>query len=418
MHRCGGEVSSSAGAFRTAGRSRASTSSRGWPGPPTRSATRSSRSPTTSSCPPARRRRTRTTRPARSRAARSSRTSSPSRSPPGCSSPPPAACASRSASSWCRTATRWSPRSSLPRSTRSPAAGSSWASGSAGGREEFEALAAPPFAERGAVTDEYLRLMKTLWTRGRPALRGQVLPGRRRHDAAPAGPEAPSADLGRRSHRAGAPPDGAAWATRGIPSGSAAPPAWRPTSWPRRWRGSGPSPARPAGTRRPIGVAFRAPLDLWPARGKTRPRRPARWPARPTRWRRLRAYQAAGVDTIIFDFPEPDPAAMVAAMRRVAREVRPRLARRRHVPRPMTATDTFAADGRVARLATVDEAGYPHVVPVVLRHGRSRVLLAARRQAQADAGQPAQARPEHPGEPAGRSPHRPLRGGLGARSAS
>jgi PPOX class probable F420-dependent enzyme len=30
----------------------------------------------------------------------------------------------------------------------------------------------------------------------------------------------------------------------------------------------------------------------------------------------------------------------------------------------MTVTDTFAADGRVARLATVDEAGYPHVVPV------------------------------------------------------
>jgi PPOX class probable F420-dependent enzyme len=30
----------------------------------------------------------------------------------------------------------------------------------------------------------------------------------------------------------------------------------------------------------------------------------------------------------------------------------------------MTATDTFAANGRVARLATVDEAGYPHVVPV------------------------------------------------------
>jgi PPOX class probable F420-dependent enzyme len=30
----------------------------------------------------------------------------------------------------------------------------------------------------------------------------------------------------------------------------------------------------------------------------------------------------------------------------------------------MTATDTFAAEGRVARLATVDEAGCPHVVPV------------------------------------------------------
>jgi PPOX class probable F420-dependent enzyme len=30
----------------------------------------------------------------------------------------------------------------------------------------------------------------------------------------------------------------------------------------------------------------------------------------------------------------------------------------------MTATDTFTTEGRVARLATVDDAGYPHVVPV------------------------------------------------------
>lgn len=30
----------------------------------------------------------------------------------------------------------------------------------------------------------------------------------------------------------------------------------------------------------------------------------------------------------------------------------------------MTGIPTFPADGRVARLATVDEAGYPHVVPV------------------------------------------------------
>src|SRR3989475_9778605 len=31
-------------------------------------------------------------------------------------------------------------------------------------REEFEALGAPPFEARGAVTDEYLRLMRAAWT--------------------------------------------------------------------------------------------------------------------------------------------------------------------------------------------------------------------------------------------------------------
>jgi len=40
-------------------------------------------------------------------------------------------------------------------------------------REEFAALGTPPFAERGAVTDEYVRAWKALWTQQRPALHGK-----------------------------------------------------------------------------------------------------------------------------------------------------------------------------------------------------------------------------------------------------
>ena len=40
-------------------------------------------------------------------------------------------------------------------------------------REEFEALGTPPYAERGAVTDEYLRAWRTLWTEQRPTLDGK-----------------------------------------------------------------------------------------------------------------------------------------------------------------------------------------------------------------------------------------------------
>jgi probable F420-dependent oxidoreductase len=40
-------------------------------------------------------------------------------------------------------------------------------------REEFSALGTPPFAERGAVTDEYLQAWKLLWTQDRPALAGK-----------------------------------------------------------------------------------------------------------------------------------------------------------------------------------------------------------------------------------------------------
>src|SRR5258708_4213912 len=39
-------------------------------------------------------------------------------------------------------------------------------------KEEFEALGAPPYAERGRATDEYLDAFKTLWTEDAPKLRG------------------------------------------------------------------------------------------------------------------------------------------------------------------------------------------------------------------------------------------------------
>jgi probable F420-dependent oxidoreductase len=38
--------------------------------------------------------------------------------------------------------------------------------------EEFQAIGVPPFAERGKVTDEYLRVFKTLWTESDPCFAG------------------------------------------------------------------------------------------------------------------------------------------------------------------------------------------------------------------------------------------------------
>ena len=42
-------------------------------------------------------------------------------------------------------------------------------------REEFEALGSPPFEERGAVTDEYLRAFKELWTNDNPSFQGKYV---------------------------------------------------------------------------------------------------------------------------------------------------------------------------------------------------------------------------------------------------
>ena len=42
-------------------------------------------------------------------------------------------------------------------------------------REEFEALDSPPFEERGAVTDEYIRAFKELWTSDTPHFEGRYI---------------------------------------------------------------------------------------------------------------------------------------------------------------------------------------------------------------------------------------------------
>ena len=42
-------------------------------------------------------------------------------------------------------------------------------------REEFEAISAPDFDRRGAVTGEYIRAFKELWTSDEPAFDGRVL---------------------------------------------------------------------------------------------------------------------------------------------------------------------------------------------------------------------------------------------------
>ncbi|MBV9861731.1 MAG: TIGR03619 family F420-dependent LLM class oxidoreductase [Alphaproteobacteria bacterium] len=42
-------------------------------------------------------------------------------------------------------------------------------------KAEFDALATPPFAERGAVTDEFLDAFRTLWTEPRPRIAGRYV---------------------------------------------------------------------------------------------------------------------------------------------------------------------------------------------------------------------------------------------------
>ena len=75
-------------------------------------------------------------------------------------------------------------------------------------REEFEAIGAAPFDDRGHVTDEWMMACKELWTQRRATLRRQVCEVLRRGVHAEAGAAA-DPDLGRRRERAGAATHGA-----------------------------------------------------------------------------------------------------------------------------------------------------------------------------------------------------------------
>lgn len=201
--------------------------------------------------------------------------------------------------------------------------------------EEFEALAAPPFAERGAVTDEYLRLMKTLWTEDMPRFEGKYY---RISDVTmlPKPVQKPHPPIWIGGHTEPALRRTAALGDAWHPIGLRGPAGLAPDELAEKLariralaRAAGRDPAS-------IRVAFRAPLDLWPSPGKAsaEAERPLSGPPAKV-VADIRAYEAAGVDTFVFDFPRPEPAAMVALMRRVAREVRPRLAHpaRRAAPR-------------------------------------------------------------------------------------
>jgi probable F420-dependent oxidoreductase len=195
--------------------------------------------------------------------------------------------------------------------------------------EEFVALAAPPFAERGAVTDEYVRLWKELWTAEEPRFDGRYYrladvrlnpkPARKPHPPIWVGGHTDAAI--RRTARLGD--------------------VWHPIGL-RGNVGLGPDEladkvaqlreetARAGRAPDAVRVAFRAPLDLWPSRGRP----PADAVERPLAGppskviEDLRAYQRAGVSTFIFDFAASDPRGILEAMRRFIAEVRPALMRR------------------------------------------------------------------------------------------
>jgi probable F420-dependent oxidoreductase len=195
--------------------------------------------------------------------------------------------------------------------------------------EEFEALAAPPFAERGAVTDEWLRLMVELWTRDRPRFEGKYyrigdVTMRPRPVQQPHPPIWIGGHTRAALRRAGQLGD--AW----HPIGLRPPAGLAPEEYARAAREVREHAARAGRPPDAVRLTLRAPLDVWSARGSTKDAAedapPLRGPAAKV-IRDIRAYQAAGVRTFVFDVMQPDVRVFVETMTRFAREVRPKVSR-------------------------------------------------------------------------------------------
>jgi probable F420-dependent oxidoreductase len=193
-------------------------------------------------------------------------------------------------------------------------------------REEFEALQSPAFAERGHVTDEYLRLMRECWTKEPVEWSGT------HYRMAPASvmpkPVQGSIPIWTGGHtnaalrRTGELADG--W----HPLGHRPPADLHPAEYAEKvgvihgW-------ARKAGRDpKDITLSLRASLDLVSRRAK--PSGGDRVPFRGTAdeiVQDVKDYQAVGVSDLIFDLAPQDLRAQLSMMERFAEDVRPRTLR-------------------------------------------------------------------------------------------
>jgi len=194
-------------------------------------------------------------------------------------------------------------------------------------REEFEALGAPPFEERGPVTDEYIRLMRAAWTTDPVAFEGKYCSIRDVHV------------LPKPVQRAGIPVwigghTGAALRRAGTIGDGWHPIAMRPPAllgpdeyaakakeihgWARR---AGRDP-------KSIALTIRVPMEVRGKRAKVAggDRPPFQGSADEVA-ADIRRYQALGVTHFVFDHTVQELRAVLANIERFASDVRPKVLR-------------------------------------------------------------------------------------------
>ncbi|HEX6209468.1 MAG TPA: LLM class F420-dependent oxidoreductase [Methylomirabilota bacterium] len=192
-------------------------------------------------------------------------------------------------------------------------------------REEFEALGAPPFEERGAVTDEYLRFMRATWTTDPVSFSGRYVSVSNVH-ALPKPVQAGGIPIWVGGHTDAAVRRAATLGDGWHPIALRPPGLLFPDAYAKRaqqiqaWaREAGRDP----GT---ITLSVRVPMEVRPRRlAAPAGERPLFQGTAEQVIGDIRAYAAAGVTHFVWDFTNQDLRLVLQNLERFAHEVRPRL---------------------------------------------------------------------------------------------
>ncbi|HEV8641485.1 MAG TPA: LLM class F420-dependent oxidoreductase [Methylomirabilota bacterium] len=196
-------------------------------------------------------------------------------------------------------------------------------------REEFEALAAPPFEQRGRVTDEYLRLMRLVWTTDPVSFTGQYYKVREVH-ALPKPVQPGGIPIWIGGHTDAALKRAATLGDGWHPIGLRPPALLPPDEYAMKVKQLHIYAQKAGRDPKAIALTFRAPMEVRSKREKTPARdRPMFQGTAPEVIADLERYQAVGVTHLVFDPTRPDLEAALANMERFAHEVRPKLTGRR-----------------------------------------------------------------------------------------
>ncbi len=195
-------------------------------------------------------------------------------------------------------------------------------------REEFEAVGAPPFDERGRVTDEYLTLMRATWTTDPTTFEGRYYKVRDVH-ALPKPIQRRGIPIWIGGHTDSALKRAAALGDAWHPIGLRPPAMLLPDEYAAKVKQLASYAQQAGRDPRSIALTFRAPMEVRGARGKgPGGDRPLFQGTAAEVIADVRRYQALGVTHFVFDPVRPDVKAALASLERFAHDVRPKVGRK------------------------------------------------------------------------------------------